>query len=83
MLVIVERMAGEEKADGLVLALELLGRRPRLDLRDAAFDFVTFNDVLNRANNTSAGVLIDLGAGDSVLLLGVTEAQLKAVDVLL
>ncbi|CAM5215216.1 hypothetical protein BTHI11S_06304 [Bosea thiooxidans] len=35
MLVIIERVAGEEEADRLVLALELLGRRPGLDLRDA------------------------------------------------
>lgn len=70
---------GDDRIQGFVAG----GTEDRLDLRDAAFDFVTFNDVLNRANNTSAGVLIDLGAGDSVLLLGVTEAQLKAVDVLL
>ena len=70
---------GDDRISGFVAG----GTEDRLDLRDAAFDFVSFNDVLSHANNTAAGVRIDLGAGDSVLLLGVTEAQLKAVDVLL
>lgn len=70
---------GDDRIFGFVAG----GTDDRLDLRDAAFDFVTFSDVQARATDTSNGVLIDLGAGDSVLLVGVTEAQLKAVDVLL
>ena len=69
---------GDDRIQGFVAG----GTEDRLDLRDAAFDFVTFNDVLGHATDTAAGVRIDLGAGDSVLLLGVTEAQLKAVDFL-
>ncbi|MEZ5924779.1 MAG: calcium-binding protein [Hyphomicrobiaceae bacterium] len=59
------------------------GTVDRLDLRDAAFDFVSFADVLARAVDTSSGVLINLGGGDSVRLTGVHEADLKAVDFLL
>lgn len=70
---------GDDRINGFVAG----GTDDRLDLRDAAFDFVTFADVLARASNTSTGVLIDLGAGDSVRLTGVTEAELKAADFLL
>lgn len=54
-----------------------------LDLRQAAFDFVNFNDVLTHATDSAGGVVIDLGAGGSVRLVGVTEAQLTAGDFLL
>lgn len=59
------------------------GTIDELDFRDAAFDFVQFSQVLARAHDTAAGVVIDLGAGDSVMLLGIKEAQLKASDFLL
>lgn len=70
---------GDDRIAGFVAG----GTDDRLDLRDAAFDFVTFSDVLSHASDTAEGLLINLGGGDSVLLVGVTEAQLKAVDVML
>jgi hypothetical protein len=70
---------GDDPIAGVVAG----GTEDRLDLSDAAFDFVTFSDVHACAGNTSAGVLIDLGAGQSVALQGVTEAQLNAVGIIL
>ncbi len=58
------------------------GVQDKLDLRNAAFDFVDFNDVLARAVDGGGGVLIDLGAGDTVRLLGITAASLTADDFL-
>lgn len=59
------------------------GTEDRLNLVDAAFNFITFSQVLARATDVGANVVIDLGAGDSVTLLGVHEAQLRAVDFIL
>ncbi len=70
---------GDDRINGFVAG----GTADLLDLRDAAFDFTSFSQVLAHATNTSTGVLIDLGAGDSVRLTGVSEADLKAVDFLL
>ncbi len=70
---------GDDRINGFVAG----GTADLLDLRDAAFSFVNFSQVLARATDTSTGVLIDLGAGDSVRLTGVSEADLKAVDFLL
>ena len=70
---------GDDRINGFVAG----GVDDRLDLRDAAFDFTSFAQVLAHATNTSTGVLIDLGSGDSVRLTGVSEAELKAVDFLL
>ncbi len=71
---------GDDRINGFVAGASIADR---LDLRDAAFDFVTFNDVLAHATDTAAGVRIDLGAGDSVLLAGVREAKLAANDFIL
>jgi Ca2+-binding RTX toxin-like protein len=71
---------GDDRINGFVAGASIADR---LDLRDAAFDFVTFNDVLARATDTAAGVRIDLGAGDSVLLAGVREAKLALNDFIL
>jgi Ca2+-binding RTX toxin-like protein len=71
---------GDDRINGFVAGSSIADR---LDLRDAAFDFVTLNDVLARATDTSIGVRIDLGAGDSVLLAGVREAKLAANDFIL
>lgn len=73
-----DRGEGDDRINGFVAG----GVDDRLDLRDAAFDFVSFSQVLARATDTSTGVLIDLGAGDSVRLTGVAEADLKAIDFL-
>lgn len=58
-----------------------------LDLRDAAFNFVSMAQVNARATDVSTvfgiSVMIDLGAGDSVTLIGIREAQLRAADFLL
>lgn len=70
---------GDDRIQGFTAG----GTLDRLDLRNAAFDFVTFNDVLAHATDTASGLLIDLGGGDSVRLLGVTEAQLTSGDFLL
>mgnify|MGYP001187786532 CR=1 FL=1 len=59
------------------------GTLDRLDLRDAGFNFVHFDQVLARASNVGGNVVIDLGTGDSVTLIGVTEAQLTAGDFIL
>ncbi|MEQ1717725.1 MAG: calcium-binding protein [Hyphomicrobium sp.] len=59
------------------------GVEDRLNLTDAAFNFVTMAQVNARAHDVGANVVIDLGAGDSVTLIGVHEAQLRAVDFIL
>lgn len=59
------------------------GTVDELDLRDAAFNFITFSQVLARATDVATGVHISLGVGDSVILLGVKEAQLTASDFIL
>ena len=74
-----DRLDGDDKIVGFVAG----GTEDRLDLRDAAFNFLTFNQVLARAVDAGPNVIIDLGAGDSVVLLGVHEAQLRAVDFIL
>lgn len=71
---------GDDRINGFIAGATIADR---LDLRNAAFDFVTLADVLARAVDTAAGVRIDLGAGDSVLLAGVTEARLAANDFIL
>ena len=70
---------GDDRISGFVAG----GTDDRLDLRDASFNFVRFSQVLARAQDVGGSVVIDLGAGDSVTLVGVTEAQLKAVDFIL
>ena len=71
---------GDDRINGFIAGTSIADR---LDLRDAAFDFVTLADVLARAVDTAAGVKIDLGAGDSVVLAGVREAKLAANDFIL
>lgn len=70
---------GDDRITGFVAG----GTQDRLDLRDAAFDFVRFSDVLARATDSGANVVINLGGGDSVTLIGVHEAQLRSVDFIL
>lgn len=74
-----DRGEGDDTIAGFVAG----GLQDRLDLRDAAFNFLTFAQVLARASDVGANVVIDLGAGDSVTLLGVHESQLRAVDFIL
>lgn len=74
-----DRGDGDDRISGFTAG----GTVDELDLTHAAFDFVRFSQVLTRAHDTVAGVVIDLGAGDSVTLLGVKEAQLKATDFIL
>lgn len=69
--------------DDRIVGFTAGGTIDELDLRNADFDFVSFAQVLARAHNSAAGVVIDLGAGDSVTLIGIKEAQLKATDFLL
>lgn len=71
---------GDDRINGFIAGTSIADR---LDLRDAAFDFLTLNDVLARAVDTAAGLRIDLGAGDSVLLAGVREANVAANDFIL
>ncbi len=70
---------GDDRITGFVAG----GTEDRLDLRDAGFNFVRFDQVLARAHDVAGSVVIDLGTGDSVTLVGVTEAQLRAVDFIL
>ncbi len=74
---------GDDRITGFVAG----GVDDVLDLRDAAFNFVSMSQVYARARDisTTAGVsvLIDLGAGDTVILSGVREAQLRAADFIL
>lgn len=71
---------GDDRINGFIAGSSIADR---LDLRDAAFDFVTLSDVLARATDTASGVRIDLGAGDSVILTGVREAKLALNDFIL
>jgi Ca2+-binding RTX toxin-like protein len=71
---------GDDRINGFIAGTSIADR---LDLRDAAFDFVTLSDVLARATDTAGGVRIDLGAGDSVILTGVREAKFAANDFIL
>ncbi len=70
---------GDDRITGFVAG----GVDDRLDLRDAGFNFVRFSQVLARAHDVGGSVVIDLGTGDLVTLVGVTEAQLRAVDFIL
>lgn len=70
---------GDDRISGFTAG----GTVDELDLRDASFDFRTFSQVLARARDVGANVVIDLGAGDSVTLSGVHEAQLRASDFIL
>jgi Ca2+-binding RTX toxin-like protein len=72
------------EGDDLIFRFTAGGTLDRLDLRDAAFDFTTFQQLLERAVTTFAGnTIIDLGGGDSVTLVGVRESQLTSGDVIL
>lgn len=61
---------GEGSGDDVITDYD----RDWLDLSTTATDFTSLEDVLAAATETADGLLIDLGAGDSVLLQGV-EAQ--------
>lgn len=61
---------GEGSGDDVITDYD----RDWLDLSSTATDFTSLEDVLAAATETTDGLLIDLGAGDSVLLQGV-EAQ--------
>lgn len=78
-----DRGDGDDRITGFVAG----GVDDVLDLRDAAFNFVNMSQVFARAHDVSTtsgvSVLIDLGGGDSVLLVGVREAQLRAADFIL
>jgi Ca2+-binding RTX toxin-like protein len=69
--------------DDIVTDFTAGGTLDRLDLRNAAFDFRTLADVQARATDIVSGVRIDLGNGDSVILVGVRESQLTAGDFIL
>lgn len=70
---------GDDRITGFVAG----GTDDVLDFRDTAFNFLRFSQVLARAHDVGANVVIDLGGGDSVTLVGVHEAQLRAVDFIL
>ncbi|MBO6505124.1 MAG: hypothetical protein JJ850_15975 [Kordiimonadaceae bacterium] len=54
-----------------------------LDLSDTTTDFTSLADVQSAATETEAGLLIDLGGGDSVLLANATLASLAADNLIL
>ncbi|MBO6506072.1 MAG: hypothetical protein JJ850_03350 [Kordiimonadaceae bacterium] len=53
-----------------------------LDLSNTATDFTSLADVQAAATETEAGLLIDLGGGDSVLLIG-HSLSILSTDVLI
>ena len=51
-----------------------------LDLSGTATDFVSLDDIVAAASETAEGLLIDLGGGDSVLLTGLSLADIQDID---
>ncbi|MFC4346974.1 reprolysin-like metallopeptidase [Kordiimonas lipolytica] len=67
---------GDDQIDGFTIGEDIL------DLGDTTTDFTNLASVQAAASETADGLLIDLGGGDSLLLTGLSVADLSGIDIL-